>query len=617
MQVELACVGTCGNGGNGAALSIADVESVIAQAVGEAQVLNQAATIAVVDRVGNVLAVFGMHGATGSVTITSGRPVQGGLEGLEVIPATLAAIAKAMTGAYLSSGGNAFTTRTASQIVQQNFNPGEIGQPGGPLFGVQFSQLPCSDLSLRFGSDADAGPKRSPLGLSADPGGLPLYKDGEAVGGIGVVADPLYSLDLDVTDWDLEPDELIAIAGSHGYAAPIDLRANRITVEGKTLRFTDATVSDLQSSPANAASFAAIDGIAGDLLAVTAYSDGIVLGGAAFGEPHSGIRPDQGDYPGLDAFVLVGGNGQERYPPIPGTDGPGALTAQQVAALMREALNMANRARAQIRRPLGDRARVTISIVDSNGVVLAIARSRDAPVFGIDVSLQKARTAAFFSSAQAANDLESAPNAIYRHPDGSPNGVEIVIGDYVQAARTFLGLPAALGDGAVAFSDRAGGNLSRPYYPDGISGNPPGPFSKPFDEWSPFTVGLQLDLSLNRIVQHVVHVLSDGAQPDTPRNCSSLARLPNGIQIFPGSVPIYRGNTLVGGIGVSGDGIDQDDMISFLGLHEGGLTLGTINNAPPAMRADQLIPRGARLRYVQCPYAPFNGSNETNVCAGK
>ena len=41
-------------------------------------------------------------------------------EGL-VVPAAGAAIAKAITGAYLSSSGNAFSTRTASQIVQQFF----------------------------------------------------------------------------------------------------------------------------------------------------------------------------------------------------------------------------------------------------------------------------------------------------------------------------------------------------------------------------------------------------------------------------------------------------------------------------------------------------------------
>ena len=82
--------------------------------------------------------------------------------------------------------------------MQENFNPGSEGLEGGPLFGVQFSQLPCSDLSVRFDSDNGGtidpriGPKRSPLGLSADPGGLPLYKNGTLVGGIGVIADGVY-----------------------------------------------------------------------------------------------------------------------------------------------------------------------------------------------------------------------------------------------------------------------------------------------------------------------------------------------------------------------------------------------------------------------------------------
>ena len=69
-----------------------------------------------------------------------------------------APIAKAITGAYLSSGGNAFTTRTASQIIQENYNPLSSGLEGGPLFGVQFSQLPCSDLSVRFATNNTAIP---------------------------------------------------------------------------------------------------------------------------------------------------------------------------------------------------------------------------------------------------------------------------------------------------------------------------------------------------------------------------------------------------------------------------------------------------------------------------
>ncbi|MDH5216028.1 MAG: heme-binding protein, partial [Gammaproteobacteria bacterium] len=96
-----------------------------------------------------------------------------------------------------------------------------------------------------------------------------------------------------------------------------------------------------------------------------------------------------------------------------------------------------------------------------------------------------------------------------------------------------------------------------------------------------------------------------------------IPALANGTQIFPGSVPIYRGSTLIGGIGVSGDGVDQDDMIAFLGLHEAAQQLGSVNNAAPAMRADTLAPQGTRLRYVNCPVTPYIDSDEQNVCGGK
>jgi hypothetical protein len=98
---------------------------------------------------------------------------------------------------------------------------------------------------------------------------------------------------------------------------------------------------------------------------------------------------------------------------------------------------------------------------------------------------------------------------------------------------------------------------------------------------------------------------------------TGLARLRNGVQIFPGGVPIYRGTRLVGAIGVSGDGVDQDDMIASLGLANAATEMATgFGHAPAAMRADMLTPQGVRLRYIQCPQAPFNGSSEENVCAG-
>ena len=621
------CTGSCSD--TPTSLSVADVEQVIAQAVAEAQARGVAANIAVVDRVGNVLAVFRMSGASESVTIQSpGAVIDGGLEGVNIIPGSLAAIAKAMTSAYLSTEGNAFTTRTASQVVQDHFNPRDNQQPGGPLFGVQFSQLPCSDLLARFaGAAATAGPHRSPLGLSADPGGVPLYKAGTPVGGVGVISDASYSFDADISDKDIDDDELIALAASNGLAAPTERRANRIAVDGRLLRFSDGGDSDLLSDPRLAPTFASINNIAGSLHAVPGYTMAVVRAGLAFGHAASGIRPDVLDFPGLDAFVLVDAANSERFRPLAGSDGVNALTAIEVQAILSEALELANEARAQIRRPAGSPARVSISVVDSNGVILGIVRSRDAPVFGIDVSLQKARTAAFFSSASAATLLSGVPAATYL------DGGLVVLRDeplsqYVTAAQSFLGIPTALTDGAIAFSDRAGGNLSRPFFPDGVTGNPAGPFSKPTAEWSPFSTGLQLDLVYNALIQHVGFTLALVA--DAPMNCTgvdgfddafavagAIPQLANGTQIFPGSVPVYRGSQLIGAIGVSGDGVDQDDMISFLGLHRAANALGGFGNAPNQMRADTLTPQGIRLRYINCPVTPFIENDDQNVCEGK
>lgn len=198
--------------------------------------------------------------------------------------------------------------------------------------------------------------------------------------------------------------------------------------------------------------------------------------------------------------------------------------------MLDQALLIANRARAQIRRPLGSQARVSISVVDRNGVVLGLVRTRDAPLFGIDVSLQKARTAAFYSGTQAAAELQALPTADYLGPvlvGGVPTVASSVdIGDYVDALRTFLDLPSALADGAYAFSDRAGGNLSRPYFPDGLRSAPPGPLSKPAGQWSPFSTGLQLDLVYNQIIGHVAFAAGLSGVDVAQGAALSVARAP-------------------------------------------------------------------------------------------
>ena len=592
-------------------LNTVDIERILAQAVGEANAQGSKATIAIVDRAGNVLSVYRMSGAATTFRIDSGRQVTGGLEKIDILPDTFAAITKAITGAYLSSNGNAFSTRTASQIVQEQFNPRELNQPSGPLFGVQFSQLSCSDLMRREGAvDVSVGPKRSPLGLAADAGGLPLYKNNRLVGGIGVIADGIYGLDLDITNIDADVDELIAIAASSGYAAPDDIRANRITADGRTFRYVDS--ENIKSNPAQAAS---LPPSAGVNIAVAGFFNGVTRAGVSFGNAASGFRAAAStDDPALilqNAFVLVDAANVNRYATRSSTDA--LMTQAEASTIITEALKVANRTRAQIRRPLGTQAQVTVSVVDTNGEVLVIARTPDAPIFGTDVSLQKARSALLFSHPNAAVEISALPVANYIGAAGSPvlapnNARQFAA--YIAQLRSQLNDPRALANG-VAYSNRAIGNLARPYFPDGILATAPGALSTPIDNWSPFHVGMQLDLSYNAIVA--------AAGGSAAVGCTGLARAKNGIQIFPGSVPIYRGALLVGAIGVSGDGVDQDDMIAFLGLANAGRALNTgIGNAPKNIRADNTEPAGlgTRLRYVQCPQAPFIDSTEQNVCQG-
>ncbi|MCT2401536.1 heme-binding protein [Novosphingobium mangrovi (ex Huang et al. 2023)] len=601
------------------ALTSAEVGKILAQAAAQAQQSGNPATIAVVDRVGNVLAVLAMTGAPATAKIPdAGNGQNIDLQGL-VVPAAAAAIAKAVTGAYLSSGGNAFSSRTASMIVQEHFPPAPstVGLESGPLFGVQFSQLPCSDFSARFqasGASALIGPKRSPLGLAADPGGFPLYKNGVLVGGIGVLADGAYSLDPNVLDTDTDVDERIALAGTVGFEAPQNIRADRIYVDGTQLRYSDTVYGNLFD--VGGATYGQTVPALGALAAVKGYYENpVLLAGTAYGTETSGIREaTAAEFADRDAFVLTDGSGNNRFPIRAATDAGDVaqpITVDEARALLEEAFKVMTRARAQIRQPLDSRAQVSISLVDTHGQVLGIVRSPDAPIFGTDVSLQKARTATFFSGANAGSELLADPSTDVQ--------------GFVSKVRTFLGDQSAL-TGTFAFADRSGGNLSRPYFPDGEVGNPNGPLSRPIAQWSPFSTGLQSALVLGNLAQHLQYVTGQSAT-DTPHRCTALPdvvagqnRLQNGIQIFPGSVPVYRGTTLIGGMGVSGDGIDQDDMISFLGTNNAGVRLGTLGNAPVDMRADRIVVNvnGAqvRLRFVNCPFAPFLDSSEQNVCEG-
>jgi uncharacterized protein GlcG (DUF336 family) len=624
----------------GTSLNATDIGKIISQVVQEAKARNKPATIAIVDRLGAVLAVYQMTGAPATFPIESNpngpnaTQLVDGLSGVAnlgavpLVPASLEAISKAVTGAYLStSNGNAFSTRTASQIVQDHFNPGTMGAPSGPLFGVQFSSLPCADFMVRYSPSTDTstatrGPHRAPLGLAGDPGGFPLYKNGELVGAIGVKAEGPYGVDEYIYDNDHSTDEIEALAGTIGFDTPSAIRADKIVAGGITLRFSDATPSDFLSNPASAPAYASLPAGTGALLTVSGYynsADGL-RAGSPYGSTASGLVQDFSGQisTAVPPYLLVDGNSMVRYPATAG-GGPGAAAITQAEALqlVKSAYASGLQTRAQIRNPAGSVLAITVSVVDIYGTILGVATIPDAPVFGIDVSLQKARTAVFMSSAYGDAALKSSA----ANPAGGPN-----VGKFSDAATAFFGKPVF--SGGFAWGPRAIGNISRNTYPDGIDTTPNGPLSLAKPLATPFSVGLQLNLVLGNIKSHLVSVITGNPAIDTPPYCTSLPPPPgsptglpvmaDGEQIFPGGFPIYRNGVLVGGIGISGDGVDQDDMTAFLGLYNAGQILNTgLGEAPPSIRASVLYGNGAAPHYVNCPFAPYVGSNSQNLCAGK
>jgi uncharacterized protein GlcG (DUF336 family) len=547
-----------------ASLTAAEVNRIVSQAAAEAQRVGLSAHIAVTDQFGNLLGLFRMNGAPCATVINPSdppvRPLGGTLgQGLEriAVATELVAISKAGSGAFLSSGssvvGNAFSTRTASFIVQEHFPPNIDFTAGGPLFGVQFSSLICTDFK-RIG-------ERVPLGLSGDPGGLPIYKNGVLVGGIGVEGDGGYGQDSDPTSLDDPGDavreEQAALAGTRGFEVPELIRANRILADG--IRFTYVNVQMPSSGGAS------------------------LPGQYAFG-PRDGLADK-------NQPTTQGGVTGQRDPRFPtrGSSLPGAnrLTAADVDRILSQAAQQTTRTRAAIRQPLGSNTRVSITVVDTDGSVLGFFQNAEAPNFGIDVSAQKARTANFFSSPGAGDILRAAG-----------------LGRYIRD-----GIPL---DGSVAFTSRAVGFLAQPLYPPGIENTQEGPFSRPFpnEEWSIFNTGLQVDLiapTIKAILASIPPVCSfnpaallAAGDNGLPRCAAGLPQpipqLPNGITIFPGGVPLYKNGALVGAIGISGDGVDQDDLISWAG------SIGF--EAPVERRCDQLVIRDTRLPYVKFPRHP-------------
>ncbi|MDB6019121.1 MAG: hypothetical protein JWR19_3610 [Pedosphaera sp.] len=494
-----------------AQLTLTDVQTITAQAVTRSSQISSNSVIAIVDREGFVLGVWSVNGTTPNTPAFTNLVAN--------------AIAKAGTASFLSSDQHAFTSRTAGFIVQQNFPPGVQNKPPGPLVGVNFSNLPFSDINKFKGPgsvivlSSTPGnaivPVPTPVtgGLAGTPGGVPLFKNGKLAGGIGVAGDGDGPTDLQVIQTP-DVDEDVALAGQTGFAPAEIFFGSHVLIDGIRVPYVNSTTSLGAVIP-----FGSLPGVN-----VPPYT--LMAAPAPFPYP---------------TVFLGGSTNQIRQPitsdPIGGTiNGQARLTAAEVTNILALAANRARTTRAGIRLPRGQVAQVFVTVVNNpnaNGVaptVLGTIQTPGATIFSWDVAVQKARTAVFFSSTNR------------------------------------------------AYSARTVGFLAQSHYPPGIVNTPPGLF-----------FALQERFSMFQGTNPV-----DGA---TVTNAPALdPNLPNGITIFPGGFPLYRNGVLIGAIGVSGDGIDQDDLIG---------ASGTENFQPPdPIRADRFFYRNARLPYAKFPRNP-------------
>jgi uncharacterized protein GlcG (DUF336 family) len=598
-------------------LTTSDVQVLLERAA--AAVNRSDAIIAVVDRNGTILGVRVESGVSPAITGNT----------TNLVFAIDGAVSLARTGAYFANDSAPLTSRTIQEISQTTItqrevqsNP-DVPDPGGtstvygPGFvapvgikghfppGIMFTpQVDLFDIEATnrdtisnatgtrfnvspidippggnlvapesYGQITGILPAAQSRGIATLPGGLPLYKNGALVGGIGVF-----------------------FPGTTGYATEENSKLN-------TPLLTDPHKLDL-SEVAEYMAFVAAGGSPS-----AGYPFGKVNGVPAlpgFGEPFGRI-----DLAGI-TLNLFGGGGLEgiknllnfgatlgsgnpadgtNYPVdskgdtlLPGQPVPygwlvlphagGDLTAADVEAIVSQGIAEANQIRAQIRLPLNSTARIVFAVSDENGNILGLYRMPDSTYFSIGVAVAKARNVAYYNN----------PNQL--QPIDKVKGV---------AAGT-------------AFTARTFRYLSLPFFPEGIDIYPPGPFSILNDGGVTkygTNKGPPLPAEDYRSVQGY-SAFNPNANFRDPYNKANQ----NGVVLFPGSAPLYKDtnggglrNQLVGGLGVSGDGVFQDDDVT---------SVASLAYAPPRTvnRADMVKVRGVRLpffKFNRNPHVPLNG----------
>jgi uncharacterized protein GlcG (DUF336 family) len=439
-----------------------------------------------------------------------------------------------------------------------------------------------------YGTAQNSGilPDATSRGIATLPGGIPLYRDTKFNDGIG--------------------DHLVGgvgvfFPGSDGYATheqgfiPGIGQTQEQRVQNSRLLEAEfialvaaggSRTAQLAGIPTGAPASPNVGGLDVpltriDLVGITLPAVGNVPGRLGveqllqFGALIGGGSDSGADQPlvgALDGFHRGGELAPEGWLVMPHNSAVDNLTASAVQTIIERAVIAASETRAAI-RPLGSTTNMVFCITDTSGEILGLYRMPDATVFSIDVAVAKARNVAYYSDAA---DLQPVDTVV------TPG---------------------------VAFTNRTFRFLAEPRYPSGVDGTNPPAFSILNDPGVNPATGENLGAPTaaggfdSVLGNDAFRVMTNFRDPgDATVVAAGGAAQPtanqNGIIFFPGSTPLYVNGSLVGGFGVSGDGVDQDDVVTYN---------GAFNFLPNgvAVRADQVIFNDVRLPYQKFNRNPF------------
>ncbi|MCI0460252.1 MAG: heme-binding protein [Gemmataceae bacterium] len=413
-------------------------------------------------------------------------------------------------------------------------------------------------------------PTAQARGIGTLPGGIPIYENNILIGGIGVFypgatgfateENSQLSADFDPTRPDRSIEAEFAAFAATGGSTAAGVRVGALGGVDPPPNFDIILPSpgriDLVGITLNVVGPGGSEGPKNLVLGAQRFGPGL-------GNPNSGqnlvVNPGA-----ADPFFRQGAPVPEGWLVTP-HDGVG-ITAAEVTRIIQQGIDTANIVRAQIRLPNDVRTKMVFAVADSTGEVLGLFRMPDATVFSIDVAVAKARNVAYY------NDPAQ-----------------------LQAVDQLPGVPAG-----ISFTNRTFRYLSLPRFPEGIDGKPPGAFSQLLTPGIDPTTGLNIGAPPPASAFQTVFGF-DSFNPQTNFRAQTDPRNQNGIVFFPGSSSVYKdlggGRVIVGGFGVSGDGVDQDDTVT-----NGGIS-GF--DPPPELRVDNVIFRDVRLPYQKFPRNPL------------